>query len=98
MIAMSKPSDYTRMHSLDAACRGKEDNKEYYQCRDCNKMCSQRRVLHVRRIDSPWPHWKEYCKACKKYKNPNTGLFDSETLTREDVFGTHTKQNKRDDK
>lgn len=44
-------------------------------CPDCERTVCNRRV-NINLRQAPVTHWKWYCTACKKYRNPETGEFD----------------------
>jgi hypothetical protein len=43
-------------------------------CEDCNEVV-ENRVLSIRVVPYPVPHWREKCN-CGIHKNPNTGEFN----------------------
>lgn len=48
-------------------------------CDDCGTEV-QNRILHIKRCESPYPHTRQYCKTCEKYRNPLTGEFDCDVV------------------
>lgn len=45
------------------------------QCEDCDLVC-ERTLEHSVRF-TPIKHWRTKCTGCGKWKNPNTGDYDS---------------------
>lgn len=41
------------------------------QCTDCSKTVTDRQTI-LRRVHTPWPHWREHCVNCKLYRHPIT--------------------------
>ena len=56
--------------------------KELYHtpsmCEDCGVWCDTQRVVEMKYLQTPEPHWRSTCKYCKKAKNPETKKFDIE--------------------
>lgn len=49
-------------------------------CGDCGKACSQppRREIKFYSHPNHKPHWRERCLACRRYRHPDSGLFEIE--------------------
>lgn len=51
-----------------------EVKHELKPCEDCNQVVIDR-VLHIKRYQNPFTHWKQYCTSCTKYKHPVSGEY-----------------------
>jgi hypothetical protein len=59
-------------------------------CDDCECVVTDRRVerkLH----HTNKPHWREYCTACKLYKDPRTGRFELTAKQSQMIYQTVTR-------
>ena len=65
-------------------------------CDDCGQVATNR-VTHLTANKSPYPHWKELCKACNKWRNPDTNEFTLESHEVQNYYRlkTHLNKNKR---
>ena len=43
-------------------------------CEDCDQVVVDR-LLHIKKYNTPYSHWKQYCTNCNKYKHPVTGEY-----------------------
>jgi hypothetical protein len=54
-------------------------------CDGCDRIV-EGRVVELRLIQNPAPHWREKCNYCKKMKNPNNDLFELDGYNSGNVF------------
>lgn len=47
-------------------------------CQDCGQECTEAPRREIKKYAQPHhkTHWRERCLACKRYRHPETGLFD----------------------
>lgn len=54
-------------------------------CDGCDRIV-EGRVVEMRLIQNPVPHWREKCNICKKMKNPNNDVFELDGYNSGNVF------------
>lgn len=59
-------------------------------CDDCGLLTQDRQVA-IKKYQTPYAHWKIYCEACRKYKDPVSGEF---CLTQQEILAHHRHQAK----
>lgn len=55
------------------------------QCDGCDKIVMDRKT-ELKMYTFPEKHWREYCTACKKFRNPETGKFEVNANTAPSFF------------
>ena len=61
-------------------------------CEDCGKIVSNR-IIALTANKLPYPHWKEGCKACDRWRDPRTGKF---TAKANEITNIYRLKNQRD--
>jgi len=65
-------------------------------CEDCNLILTEPRTIHLNSNKIPFPHWKEVCQTCKKYRNPRNGKFEYNYSQTASYYLTLYKKNNKD--
>lgn len=47
-------------------------------CEDCHAMVD--RLVTANWITTPFPHWRVTCKTCNMIQNPDTGVFEFDSV------------------
>jgi hypothetical protein len=54
-------------------------------CEDCNQEVTDRQTT-IKKYQTPYAHWKNYCSNCQMYKDPTTGTY---TLNQHEIAAYH---------